>query len=85
MTFDQSAFEFFGNQLRETGERALAHFGTRDADHHGVVRLDHHPGIDFGRAVGGAHVGTERKFEAECKPGPPRAASGAITKERRFN
>ena len=60
------AFELFGDELGEPGERALAHFGTRDADHHGVVGPDHHPGIDLGRAVRGAHdVGTERKTQAE--------------------
>src|SRR5207237_1274364 len=30
------AFELFGDELREAGERALAHLGAGDAHHHGV-------------------------------------------------
>ena len=48
------AFEFLGDELGEAGERALAHLRARDADHDGVVGPDHDPGVDFGRAVGGA-------------------------------
>ena len=44
------AIELFGHQLRESGERALPHFGTCNADHHRVVRLDHHPGVKLRRA-----------------------------------
>jgi hypothetical protein len=63
------AFELLGDQLGEAGERALAHLGARDPNDDGVVRLDHHPGIDLGRAVGGAHhLRAEREREAERKP-----------------
>ncbi len=41
------AFEFFGDELGEAGERALAHLGARDTDHAGIVRLDRDPQIDF--------------------------------------
>ena len=47
--------QLLGHQLGEAGERALPHLRAGDADHDGVVRADHHPGIDLGRAVGGAH------------------------------
>ena len=60
------AFEFLGDQLGKPGERALAHLGTGDAHHDGVVGADHDPGIDFGGAVGGTHdVGPERNPQAE--------------------
>ena len=47
--FGPVAFQFFRDQLRQTGQTALAHFRTRNAYHHGVVWFDHHPGIDFRR------------------------------------
>ena len=40
--------ELFGHQLRQAGERALAHFRAGNADDDGVVRIHHDPGIDFG-------------------------------------
>src|SRR6476646_5134726 len=52
--FRPVAFELLGNQLGEAGEGALTHLGARDADHNRVVRADHHPGVDLGRAVRGA-------------------------------
>ncbi len=69
--FRPVAFEFFGDQLGEAGEGTLAHFRARDADHHGVVGADHHPGVDLGRTVGGAHHGraAEGKIEAEREAG----------------
>ena len=65
------AFEFFGDQLREAGQRPLAHFRSGDADDDGVVGLDHDPGVDFGRAIGGAHHGRAAKgnIEAEREAG----------------
>ena len=74
------AFELFGDELGEAGERALAHFRARDADDDGVVGPDHDPGVDLGRAVGGAHHGwaAERNVEAERKAG---AGSGGADDE----
>src|SRR6185369_6463039 len=71
------AFELFGDQLRQPGERALAHFRPRDADDDGVVGPDHDPGIDFRRAVGGAHDrgAAEGKIEAECEAGAGRGGA----------
>src|SRR5207237_9535952 len=46
------SLEFFGDELGKPGERALPHFRAGDADHAGVVGLDHHPGIDLDAAVG---------------------------------
>ena len=65
------AFEFFGDELGEAGERALAHLRARDADHDGVVGPDHDPGVDFRRAVGGADHGraAEGNVEAEREAG----------------
>ena len=74
------AFEFFGDQLGQTGERALAHLRAGDADHDGIIGPDHHPGVDFRRTVGGAHHGgsAERKIEAERQSG---ARSGGADHE----
>src|SRR5262249_58224529 len=70
------AFEFFGDELRKPGERALAHLGARDADHHSVVGADHDPGIDFRRAVGGTDdAGTKRQAQAERKAAADRSGS----------
>ena len=46
------ALQFLGHQLRQAGARALAHFGTGNADHTAVVRLDHDPDIDLAVASG---------------------------------
>src|SRR5262249_14016070 len=68
------AFELLGDKLREARQRALAHLRARDADDDGVVRTDHHPGIDLRRAVGGTDHPrfAQGKIEAERQP----AASG---------
>jgi hypothetical protein len=65
------AFELFGDELGETGERALAHLRARDTDHGGVVGLDHHPGVDLGAVGGGlrrGRVDAERDVESERHP-----------------
>src|SRR5262249_2607249 len=64
------AFELLGDELGEPGERALTHLGAGDANDHRVVRADHHPGVDLGRAVLRAdHLrAAERKVEAERQP-----------------
>src|SRR5262249_2648690 len=61
------AFELLGDELSEPGERALTHFGTGDADDHRVVRANHHPGVDLGRAVLGTNGlrAAERNVEAQ--------------------
>ncbi len=71
------AFEFFGDQLRQPGQRALAHLRARDADDDGVVGPDHDPGIDFRRAVGGAddRGAAEGKIEAEREAGAGRGGA----------
>ena len=68
--FGPVAFELFGDELGEAGQRALAHLGAGDADDDGVVGLDHDPGVDFRRAVRGASAlsAAERKIEAEREP-----------------
>ncbi len=70
-------FEFLGHELGEAGEGALSHFGTRDADDDGIVRPDHDPGVDLGRAVGGAHHGrsTEGNIETERETGADRGGA----------
>ena len=59
------AFELFGDQLGEAGEGALTHF------HGGVIGADHHPDIDFGRAIGGADDcrSAEGNIEADGETG----------------
>ena len=75
--FRPVAFEFFGDQLGKAGEGALAHFRSRDPDHDGVVGPDHHPDVDFGRTVGGAHHGgaAEGKVETEREAGAGRGGA----------
>ena len=65
------AFELFGDELGEAGEGTLPHLRACDTNYGRVVGTDHHPDVDFGRAVGGANYGrsTERKIEAECEAG----------------
>ncbi len=43
------AFQILGHQLRQAGQRALAHFLTGDADQHRLIGLNHHPGVHLGR------------------------------------
>src|ERR1700744_5027516 len=61
------AFEFFGDELGEAGERALPHLGARDANDASIVRLDRDPEIDLSGALGRAFgIGrTERQAQAE--------------------
>src|SRR5262249_32181289 len=67
------AVELLGHELRESGQRALSHLRARDADDDGVIRADHHPGVDFRRAVGGAHdVGTEWELKPQAQPAADR-------------
>ena len=65
------AFELFGDELGEAGEGALAHLRAGNANHGRVVGADHHPDIDFGRAVGGANHGrsAEGNIEADREAG----------------
>ena len=59
------AVELLGHELAEAGERALAHFGAGDADHHLVVGMDDHPGVQFLDGLGMCHVLIEGQMEAE--------------------
>ena len=51
--FGPIAIQLFGHQLRQAGSGALPHFGAGNANHTGVIRLDHHPNIDFVGSEGG--------------------------------
>jgi hypothetical protein len=74
--FRPVAFELLGGELRETGERALAHFRAGDANDDGFVRPHHHPGIDFGSPhLGMRRDGSEGKLEAERKSTAERGAA----------
>ena len=37
------AIEFFSDELCKAGQRALAHFGTRDTHYHFIIRAHQHP------------------------------------------
>ena len=78
------AVEFFGDELAEAGERALAHLRAHDADDDGVVGLDHHPGAELGRgcALRARGLRAERQLESDCEASTNRC--GAVMKERRF-
>ena len=54
VTFDQSHSSSSATSWARPVMRALAHLGARDADHDGVVGLDHDPGAELRRAVCGA-------------------------------
>ncbi len=59
--------ELLRDQLGETGDRALAHLGAHYPDDGGVVRPDHDPDGDFGRAVGRAHHGGAERRKAQAE------------------
>src|SRR5690606_5280340 len=66
------ALQFLGDELRQAGQRALAHFGARDADDHGVVGPDDDPGIDLRRGAlrqGFAEGNVEAEAEAAERGG----------------
>ena len=41
------ALQFLGHHLCQAGQGALSHFGTSDANNHGIIRFNHDPGIDL--------------------------------------
>ncbi len=53
------ALQLFGDQLGKACERALAHFGTRNTDHHSIVRVNECPGRDLAGVTGQGRVGVE--------------------------
>ena len=75
--FGPVAFQLLGDELREAGQRALAHLRARDPDHHRVVRANDHPGIHLRCAVGGLRAGeAERDPETERQPATDRCGAG---------
>ncbi len=78
------AFELFGDQLGEAGDRALTHLGAGHADHHGVVRLDHHPGAELRHVVGERQARGPPAGRSKPMARPAPAAAVPTTKERRF-
>ena len=70
VTFDPVALELLGDELGEAGQRALAHLGAGDADHHLVVGMDHHPGVEL------LHLG-------RLRPTPKGRRSRARSRRRR--
>src|SRR5262245_21147928 len=77
------AFELLGDELSQSGDRALAHLRAGDADHAGVVGLDRDPDIDLGAAAGGAlrrrFTKAGRQVETEREPA---ARGGGADDER---
>src|SRR5262249_10458324 len=70
------AFQLLGDELGETGHRALPHLGAGDADDDAVIRLDHDPGRHFRRAVRGANdSGAERNVHAEREAAAERGSA----------
>ena len=66
--FGPIGIEFFGYQLRQSRQRALAHFRARDADDYTVVRVYHHPGVDFIGVGLGAGFAAKRDVKGESEP-----------------
>ena len=58
-------FEFFGNQLRQTGQRALPHLGANHPNHHGVIRTNDDPGANFGCRFGGSQFGRDQQGDTK--------------------
>ncbi len=71
------ALQLLGDQLREAGARALAHLGARNANHAGVVALDHDPDVHCGAGVLLSR-GNEGQLHAE---GEATARGGGIDDE----
>ena len=74
------ALELLGDELGEAGNRALAHLGTRNADHAGVVGLDGDPYVEFGAAIGGdalRHCRAEPGRQVEPERESPSGGGGA--------
>src|SRR5262249_48395329 len=70
------AFQLLGDELGETGHRALPHLGAGNADDDAVIRLDHDPGRHFRRAVRGANdSGAERNVHAEREAAAERGSA----------
>ena len=75
------AVELVGDELREAGERALAHFRAGDAHDGGVIGADHHPDADRLTAAlrqGGAGRNAPAEREAAAGSGD-RAEKGTAT------
>jgi len=72
------AFELFGHELDEAGDRALSHLRARDADHASVVGLNQDPGVDLGTFAGGLRDGApEARRQTEPKRQPATRGSGS--------
>src|SRR5580704_5284890 len=78
------AFELFGDQHGECRHGALAHFGMRGADGHGVVGRDRHPAVDIAGVFGGAHAGAAERNHQPKRQAAPRGA-GANEKRTAIN
>ena len=81
------AIEFFGHQHRQRGRDALAHLRSRDADVHGVVRLDRDPGRDLARllSIERASVSGWERAGGNPRTRPPAARLAPNTKARRVS
>ena len=71
--FRPVALQFLGSELAQTGQGALPHFGAGDTDHDAFIRLDHHPGIDFGAGDLRRCLIGERNMKAERQAGGGRS------------
>ena len=60
-------FEFFGDKLSQSGQRALSHLRARDANDHRFVRLDHDPCVDFVRKAGLGLDTPAREWKVEAQ------------------
>src|SRR5690606_11645022 len=60
-------FQFLGNKLGKTGQRALTHLDAGNADQNRVIRIDNDPGVQLLDAFGGAGslIGAGRHPETE--------------------
>src|SRR6185503_7280280 len=73
------ALELLGDELGEAGNRALAHLGTRNADHAGVVGLDGDPYVELGAVRGGTalrHCRAEPRWQVEPERESPSGGGG---------
>ena len=73
------AAKLLRDELRETGQRALPHLRAGDADHHLVVRVNDHPGVDLGQsrpAVRAPEWKSRRRRRRMLRPSPQGCGGG---------
>ena len=72
------AFQLFGHQLGQTGERTLTQLRARDTDNDRVVGLNHDPVRHFRRATGFSGDGSSRGTSLQAQDKGAAQGSGLL-------